>query len=75
LLYVATGACWIPVVFIQYRLRNLARAATSYDAPPPVSHRFMRRWIALGIPAFTMVMIIVVLMGTSLGARYRVIVG
>ena len=68
LLYVATGACWLPVVVVQYRLRDLARAAASYDALPPAFHRLMRRWIALGIPAFTAVMIIVVLMVTSSGA-------
>src|SRR6266568_2893476 len=28
-LYVLTGACWIPVLFVQYRLRHFARAATS----------------------------------------------
>jgi len=31
----------------------------------------MRRWIALGIPAFTAVMLIVVLMVTSFGATRR----
>jgi uncharacterized membrane protein len=73
LLYVLTGACWMPVVFVQYRLRDLASAATTYDALPPAFHRLMRRWIALGILAFTAVMIIVVLMVTSLGATIRVI--
>jgi len=72
LLYVLTGACWIPVVFIQYRVRDLAGAATTYDALPPVFHQLMRRWIALGIPAFTTVMIIAVLMVTSLGVATHV---
>jgi uncharacterized membrane protein len=30
-LLVLTGACWIPVVFIQYRLRDLAISAASFD--------------------------------------------
>jgi uncharacterized membrane protein len=34
-------------------------------------HQLMRRWIALGIPAFIAVMIIVVLMVTSFGATTR----
>ena len=68
LLYVLTGACWIPVLFVQYRLRDLARSAMSYDALPPAFHQLMRRWIALGIPAFTAVLLIVVLMVTSIGA-------
>ena len=61
-LYVLTGCCWIPVLFIQYRLRELARAATTYDALPAQFHRLMRWWMALGVPAFTAVMVIVVLM-------------
>ena len=68
LLYVATGMCWIPVLFVQYRLRDLARSAQSFAALPEAFHRLMRRWIMLGIPAFTAVMIIVILMVTGLGA-------
>ena len=62
LLYVLTGLCWIPVLFIQYRLRDLARSAQSFAALPARFHRLMRCWIALGIPAFTAVLAIVVLM-------------
>jgi uncharacterized membrane protein len=68
LLYLLTGTCWIPVLFVQYRLRELARAAPSFDALPEAFHRLMRRWIALGIPAFTAVLVIVILMVTSAGA-------
>jgi len=67
LLYVVTGLCWIPVVFIQHRLRDLARTAASYAALPPEFHRMMRWWIVLGVPAFTAVLLIVVLMVTHLG--------
>jgi uncharacterized membrane protein len=66
-LFVLTGACWIPVVFIQYRLRDLAISATSFDMLPQEFHRLMRRWIALGVPAFSSVMLIVVLMVTRAG--------
>ena len=52
-LYVVAGACWIPVVFIQVRLRDLAqksaREATPLDAE---FHRLERRWFILGWPAF-----------------------
>jgi len=61
-LYVLTGCCWIPVLFIQYRLRELARAATTYDALPTQFHRLMRLWMTLGVPAFSAVMVIVLLM-------------
>ena len=67
ILFALTGACWIPVVFIQYRLRDLAMAATSFDTLPQEFHRLMRRWIVLGIPAFSAVLLIVILMVTHAG--------
>jgi uncharacterized membrane protein len=66
-LYVLTGLCWLPVVRIQYRLRELAQAAPRFDALPPAFHRRMRIWIVLGIPAFSAVLLIVVLMVTRAG--------
>jgi uncharacterized membrane protein len=63
-LYVLTGCCWLPVVFIQYRLREMARVAPSYDALPARFHRLMRWWMSLGVPAFSAVMVIVLLMVT-----------
>jgi uncharacterized membrane protein len=69
LLYVLTGLCWIPVLFIQYRLLELARAAPSFEALPPAFHRLMQRWVGLGIPAFTAVLVLVILMVTGLGAQ------
>jgi len=66
-LFVLTGACWIPVVFIQYRLRDLAISAASFDTLPQEFHRLMRRWIGLGVPAFASVLLIVVLMVTRAG--------
>jgi uncharacterized membrane protein len=68
LLYVVTGLCWIAVLVIQYRLRDLAGSAPSFAQLPPAFHRLMRRWILLGIPAFTAVLVLVILMVTGLGA-------
>jgi uncharacterized membrane protein len=68
LLYVFTGLCWIPVLFIQHRLRALARSAPTFDALPPLFHHLMRRWISLGIPAFGAVLVLVILMVTGLGS-------
>lgn len=52
-LYVVAIACWLPVVAIQVRLRNLARDAAQRQAPlPPAYWRWFRVWVALGIPAF-----------------------
>ncbi|HEV2082488.1 MAG TPA: DUF2269 domain-containing protein [Brevundimonas sp.] len=52
-LYVLTGACWLPVVAIQMRLRDLARVAAAAGEPlPEPYHRLYRIWLALGFPAF-----------------------
>lgn len=56
ILYAATGACWIPVVFLQYRMARHARDARSFSELPLDYHRALRRWVALGIPAFAMVL-------------------
>ena len=67
LLYVAVGACWIPVVCLQYRMARLAREAASYAALGPEFKRAFRWWVALGIPAFVMVLALYALMVFKLG--------
>ena len=55
-LYIVTGACWLPVVWIQMRIRDLAVAAVARGAPlPPDYQTLFRRWFVLGIPAFSSV--------------------
>jgi uncharacterized membrane protein len=62
-LYLFIGACWIPVVWLQLRLRNLAQAAVTAGAPlPPQYSRYYRIWLALGWPAFIGVVAIFALM-------------
>ena len=62
-LYVLTGAFWIPVVFMQKRMRDLAFAAAHAGAPLPEEyHRLYRRWFAFGFPAFFAVLAIIWLM-------------
>ena len=52
-LYVLAGACWLPVVAIQYRVRDLAATAHRDHTPLPAAYfRLMRWWFALGWPAF-----------------------
>jgi uncharacterized membrane protein len=62
-LYVVTGAFWLPVVWMQRRLRGLAEAAAANDAPLPEEyHRLFRAWFLCGIPAFAAVLAILWLM-------------
>lgn len=56
-LYLVAGACWLPVVALQLRVRTLAAAAARDGTPlPPAYFRCMRWWFALGWPAFAAVM-------------------
>ncbi|QPF85029.1 DUF2269 domain-containing protein [Bradyrhizobium genosp. L] len=62
-LYAVAGAFWIPVVFMQIEMRDLARAAAEKNhALPPRYFALFRRWLLFGIPGFGSVMIILWLM-------------
>ena len=51
-LYAAAIACWLPVVVIQIRLRDLAAQARERRAPlPPRYWRNLLAWVLLGILA------------------------
>lgn len=63
LLYLAIGCCWLPVVWLQIRMRNLAIDATKTGrALSPDYFRYYRWWFALGWPAFAGVLVIFWLM-------------
>lgn len=63
LLYAAAGAFWLPVVWIQARMRDLAQeAALAGRDLPPAYHRLYRIWFAFGFPGFGSVMAILWLM-------------
>jgi uncharacterized membrane protein len=65
-LYVAVGACWVPVVWLQTKIRDYAAAAVAQSMPlPPAYYRAMRLWFALGWPAFMLVIVILWLMVAS----------
>lgn len=64
-LYLVTGLFWLPVVLIQVRMRDLARAAAREGAAlPELYHRLFRIWFACGVPAFAAVLAILWLMVT-----------
>lgn len=63
ILFFVVGACWLPVVWLQWKMCNLAEACVRDGTPlPPGYHRAMRAWIVLGWPAFVSVMVIFWLM-------------
>jgi uncharacterized membrane protein len=63
ILYLLTGAFWLPVIWIQIQMRNLALASASEAKPLPVRyHKLFRIWFAFGFPAFGAVMAIFWLM-------------
>lgn len=63
LIYVMIGLLWLPVVWIQMRLRGLARAAARDGLELPAAYdRLYRIWFASGFPAFGGVLIIIWLM-------------
>ncbi len=62
-LYVLVGAFWLPVVWMQLRMRDLARQAVAENTPlPPEYDRLWRRWFVCGFPAFGAVLVIIWLM-------------
>lgn len=52
-LYVFAGLCWLPVVWLQIRVRDMAtQALAGGQALPERAFLYMRIWFALGWPAF-----------------------
>jgi uncharacterized membrane protein len=65
LLYLVTGAFWLPVVWMQMRMRDLATAALADGTPlPPRYHRLFWTWFGFGFPAFAAMLAIYWLMMT-----------
>jgi uncharacterized membrane protein len=51
-LYALAMACWLPVVWLQMRLRDLAGEAAASNQPLPRAYwRCFGAWVALGVPA------------------------
>jgi uncharacterized membrane protein len=62
-LYFVAGACWLPVVWLQMRMRNFARDAVKNNSElPAIFWRYMTIWVLLGIPAFISLVIVFYLM-------------
>ncbi len=62
-LYGLAGACWLPVVWIQIRLKSLLRESLATGMALPAEYHYLfRLWAALGIPAFAGLVVIFFLM-------------
>ena len=62
-LYALAGLCWLPVVWLQIRLRDIARDALAAGSElPPLFWRYAKWWELLGYPAFVAMVIIYWLM-------------
>jgi len=62
-LYVIAGLCWIPVVWIQIKLRDMLRiSVASGKALPRRYDKLFRTWFLLGLPAFGGLIVVFFLM-------------
>jgi uncharacterized membrane protein len=76
ILYLVTGAFWLPVVWMQARMRDLANDALHNGTSLPAAYyRLFWTWFAFGFPAFTSVVAIFWLMIARPDVRIWPIVG
>ncbi len=62
-LYLVAGACWLPVVVLQIRMRDLAQECDASQQPIGKEyHHMARTWFWLGVPAFIAMVAVVWLM-------------
>jgi uncharacterized membrane protein len=62
-LYLVAGACWLPVVWMQIKMKGFAEEAVKNNtALPEIYWRYLKRWTLLGIPAFLALVVVFYLM-------------
>jgi uncharacterized membrane protein len=62
-LYIFIGMFWLPVVYFQWRIRDIAANAVRQNKPlPPDYYWYYRIWFAFGFPAFFSILLIFWLM-------------
>lgn len=63
ILYALTGLCWLPVVYLQLRMRDMAIESLENNQPLPEQyHYYSKLWMWLGVPAFFSMLSITILM-------------
>jgi len=62
-MFVSAGVCWLPVVYLQIRMHKIAADAVAHESPlPAIYWRMARCWFWLGVPAFTLMVLVVTFM-------------
>lgn len=62
-LYLLAGACWLPVLRLQWRMAAMAHDADAQSTELPAAYwRYARWWEWLGYPAFTAMLVVFYLM-------------
>lgn len=62
-LYFLAGVCWLPVVWMQIKMRDMAQAALTTGVPLPSRYwRMDAWWIGLGCIAFSAIIVVFYLM-------------
>lgn len=63
ILYAVAGICWLPVVWLQIQMRNIAEISAKTSSELPERYwQLARCWFWLGVPAFISMVLVVVLM-------------
>jgi len=62
-LYAFAGLCWLPVVWLQIRMKSLSGKANNTQSKLPALYwHYARIWFWLGVPAFLAMMSVVLIM-------------
>ena len=62
-LYLLAGAAWLPVVWMQIRMRDLAADAAAFAKPLPARYwEYLKIWVVLGVVAFLALVVVFYLM-------------
>jgi uncharacterized membrane protein len=62
-LYLLAGVCWLPVVWMQIKMRDMAASAEAAGTELPQRYwNFLKWWVALGIVAFFSLVVVFYLM-------------
>lgn len=62
MLYLVAGACWLPVLWLQWKMHQLAAVNPAEPALPAAYWRYERAWTLLGVPAFVSLVVVFWLM-------------